>query len=128
MQPLAPPAPSAAAGRSLLTALVVVVVSRRAVKLGIGRLDVGGVEEGHRQVRHIMPPLISLKIQPLRPCTVAYFVLACLLSQEIMPFGMVFISPPSVLHTQHRNDLAGLALSPSALCPLPQSIPTAVIH
>ena len=52
MQPLAPPAPSAAAGRSLLTALVIVVVSRRAVKLGIGRLDVGGVEEGHRQVRH----------------------------------------------------------------------------
>ena len=52
MQPLAPPAPSAAAGRSLLTALIVVVVSRRAVKLGIGRFDVGGVEEGHRQVRH----------------------------------------------------------------------------
>ena len=108
--------------------LFVDVVPRRAVKLEVARLGNGGVSKKGTDRSSIMSPLNSLKIQTLRQCTVAYFVLSWRDCYPRRSCPSVWSLSPRPVSSQHRNDLAGIALSPSAPCPLPRSIRTAVIH
>ena len=109
--------------------LFVDVVPRRAVKLEVERLGNGGVSKKGTDRSSIMSTLNSLKIQTLRQCTVADFVLSWRDCYPRRSYPSVWSSSPRPVSSQHRNDLAaGIALSPSARCPLPRSIRTAVIH
>ena len=75
-----------------------------------------------------MSPFTSLKIQTLRQCTVAYFVLSWRDCYPRRSCPSVWSLSPHQVSSRHRNDLAGIALSPSALRPLPRFDRTAVIH
>ena len=108
--------------------LFVDVVPRRAVKLEVERLGNSGVSKKGTDRSSIMSPLNSLKIQTLRHCTVAYFVFSWRDCYPRRSCPSVWSSSPRLVSSQHRNDLAGIALSPSATCPLPRSIRTAAIH